>query len=235
MQTTPEGTSLSFVLDDGTGIGNGTGTGSESKGTNSRGSGSVALTSHPGQGAKASPSLVLYKNEGFTRGDVDAVVESYKAAWGGEGGAASGAGNSGPGGGPPGIIMNFADILDALRSGQGAAAFGLGPEAARDIFGPLLDPSPPASSSSSSSSVLPRPGGGGGGGGSSGGSSSVLAPRSGGSSSSSSSITTGGSSNGSGAGLGAGNDPVSRLRKLGAEVFEKGDGEGLDWCVPFGP
>lgn len=209
-QTTPEGTSLSFVLE----------------------GGSVAITSQPAAGpGSAKASLVLYKNDGFTKGDVDAVVDSYKAAWGGEGGAAAGAGGApavgpgGPGGGA-GILMNFAELLDALRSGQ-FGQFGLGPDAARDIFGPLLDPpaagtgggssSSSASPSSSSSSSGSAAGSGGG----SGGSASVLAPR-----------TTSGSGGGNGSGgFGAGNDPVSRLRKLGAEVFEKGDAEGLDWWV----
>lgn len=204
-QATPEGTSLSFVLDGG------------SVAVTSSGKAGPAL----GVGPAAKASLVLYKNDGFTRGDVDAVVESYKAAWGRE--AAAGAGG-GKGGGPGGVLMSFADLLDALRGGQ----FGLAPEAARDLFGPLLDPSaspsqsPPAagggsssssSSSSGSSSAAAAPGSS---------SASVLAPR-----------TTGGSGGG-GAGVGfggAGNDPVSRLRKLGAEVFDKGEAEGLDWCV----
>ncbi len=182
----PEGTSLSFVLGDQ--------------------SGSVLLTSascaaqHPlaqgGAGGGGKSSLLLYKTDGFTEGDVGAVVDSYITAW-----------SSSPDGQLPGHFMNtFADVLDALRiggAGGGGGSIDLSPTSP-SLGAPYHPQQPPSSSQqrpplTRGGSVVERPGGGATGGG-----------------------TTGG------------NDPVSRLRKLGAEVFEKSEEEQLDWTCLAG-
>lgn len=184
--TKNEGTSLSFVLGDQ--------------------SGSVLLTSSsavvgsaPSSSTQVMPptragksSLLLYKTEGFTEADVDAVVDSYITAW-----------SSSPDDQLPGsFLSNFTDVLDALRIGGG----GGGKQA--------FDPDQDGPYSSSSQHPVPPP-------------SPFSRPP----------LTRGGSvveRGGGGGAAGAGNDPVSRLRKLGAEVFEKETEEKLDWTCLAG-
>jgi len=166
-----QGTSLSFVLADQ--------------------SGSLLLTSSP---AASVPSeapqavlparpgtsrLLLFKKEGFTEGDVDAVVESYISAW------------SGNAGDP--IAGNFASILDAFRAG-GTAGVQQFLDSEQDTPLPFFPPS--------TRGALDRPG-----------------------------VVMGGNQETDTAGR---NDPVARLRKLGAEVFEKGKGEEVDWSCLAG-
>jgi hypothetical protein len=184
--TKNEGTSLSFVLGD-------------QSGSVLLTSSSAVIGSTPSSSTQAIPptrtgksSLLLYKTEGFTEADVDAVVDSYITAW-----------SSSPDDQLPGSFLNnFTDVLDALRIGGGG---GGGKHA--------FDPDQDAPYSSSQHPVPPP--------------SPFSRPP----------LTRGGSvveRGGSGGAMGAGNDPVSRLRKLGAEVFEKETEEKLDWTCLAG-
>jgi len=190
--TTNEGTSLSFVLGDQ--------------------SGSVLLTSSSAVAKSASSSstqvmpptrtgkssLLLYKTEGFTEGDVDAVVDSYITAW-----------SSSPDDQLTGLFLsNFTDVLDALRiGGGGGGKHAFDPDQDASYSSPQHPVPPPPFPFSRppltrGGSVVERGGGGG--------------------------------SRVNGGAVGTGNDPVSRLRKLGAEVFEKATEEELDWSCLAG-
>jgi hypothetical protein len=135
---TPEATNLSFILNDGLG--------------------SVLLTSStpipPSRSPSSSPpsssspissllppppkaSLLLYKTNGFTHGDVNAVITSYITAWTPTHththldhtlpyGANS-------------LLMGFADLLDALRNNGGGPLIS-----DKDLFG-FFDPASPSS------------------------------------------------------------------------------------------
>lgn len=187
--TTNNGTSLSFVFGDQ--------------------SGSVLLTSSlavatPSSSTEVVPStgtgkssLLLYKTEGFTEADVDAVVDSYIVAW-----------RSSPDDQLTGsFLSNVTDVLDALRiGGGGGGKYAFDHEQDVPYSSPQRPVPPPSPFSRPHStrgeSIVDRGGGAG--------------------------------SGRNGTPVIGDDDPVSRLRKLGAEVFEKATEEKLDWTCLAG-